>query len=350
MRCEENDEFRTTGESWSKGNMNTNSRGDRQYAFEDATPQKNAVNLFGINLPPQVTISLRRITTGVRRLYVIGLAAAMLAGALPAFCGDPGDENPAANNPGYFANWFARVDKTQAEQPHWITALATTTPRLEEEVRYDISRQKSNSGITGENYGGSKGLELIPFEKVEVILSVPPYLVHNNPAVPDGFGDFQFLVKYRLLSKNEQRGNYILTAFLTVSVPTGTRHNGALDAIVTPVIAYGKGFGQFDVQGTFGVGLPTGDTRLIGRTYTWNNAFQYRLFRKVWPEVEFNTTAFQQGKNGGNHQVFVTPGLVVGRLHLWKRLNLSIGGGFQVAATRFHTNNHNAIFSIRFPF
>src|SRR5438128_1107290 len=38
---------------------------------------------------------------------------------------------------GYFANWFNRVDKIQAEQPHWITPLATTTPRLEEEFRYD---------------------------------------------------------------------------------------------------------------------------------------------------------------------------------------------------------------------
>lgn len=38
---------------------------------------------------------------------------------------------------GYFADWFARVDKTKDEQPHWVTPLATTTPRLEEEYRYD---------------------------------------------------------------------------------------------------------------------------------------------------------------------------------------------------------------------
>jgi two-component system, OmpR family, sensor histidine kinase SenX3 len=29
---------------------------------------------------------------------------------------------------GYFANWLPRVTKTQAEQPHWITPLFTTTP------------------------------------------------------------------------------------------------------------------------------------------------------------------------------------------------------------------------------
>ena len=31
----------------------------------------------------------------------------------------------------YFSDWFARVSKTQAEQPHWITPVATVTPRLE---------------------------------------------------------------------------------------------------------------------------------------------------------------------------------------------------------------------------
>jgi hypothetical protein len=284
---------------------------------------------------------------GLVNLLLIGM---FFAAAPPARCGNPGSDDPAANDSGYFENWFARVDKTQAEQPPWITPLATTPPRLEEEFRYDILWQTSNSGITGENYGGSRGLDFIPFEKVQITLSLPPYLVHNNPAVADGFGDFQFLIKYRLLSKNEEHGNYILTAFLGVTVPTGSHNNGALDAIVTPTIAYGKGFGQFDMQGTFGAGLPTGGTNLIGRTYSWNNALQYRVFQKLWPEVEFNATAFQQGKNGGNQQVFITPGLIVGRLHMWERLNLTIGGGFQIAATRFHTNNHAGIFTIRFPF
>ena len=31
--------------------------------------------------------------------------------------------------------------------------------------------------------------------------------------VKDGFGDWGFLVKYRMLSANEERGKYILTAF-----------------------------------------------------------------------------------------------------------------------------------------
>jgi hypothetical protein len=250
---------------------------------------------------------------------------------------------------GYFANWFARVDETKDQQPHWVTPLATTTPRLEEEYRYDQLWQNAN-GITTDNFDGGKGLELIPFQKVEVIFNAPPYIEHNSPAVRDGFGDVAFLLKYRLLSKNEQHGNYILTAFLGWSLPTGDHKNGALHPVITPTIAYGKGFGDFDLQGTFGAGLPTADTNLLGRSYAWNNTFQYRIFRKFWPEVELNSTFFQEGKNDGRKQNFVTPGLVTGRFRLWGRVGFTVGGGFQIATTRFHTNNHNGILSIRFPF
>jgi len=251
---------------------------------------------------------------------------------------------------GYFADWFARVDKTKNEQPHWVTPLATTTPRLEEEVRYDQLWQNNAKGVTTNNFDGGKGLELIPFEHVEVIFNAPPYLAHDDPAVRDGFGDIAFLIKYRLLSQNEQHGNYILTAFLGWTLPTGDHKNGALHPVITPTIAYGKGLRNFDLQGTFGIGLPTADTDLLGRTYAWNNTFQYRVFRKFWPEVELNSTFFQDGKNDGMKQNFVTPGLVMGRFHFWGRVGFTVGGGYQIATTHFHTTNHNAILSIRFPF
>jgi hypothetical protein len=251
---------------------------------------------------------------------------------------------------GYLSDWFARVDKTKDEQPHWVTPLATTTPRLEEEYRYDQLWQTNTKGVTTDNYDGGKGLELIPFEKVEVIFNVPPYLQHNDPKVHDGFGDVAFLVKYRLLSANEERGGYILTAFLGWSLPTGDHTNGAPHAVITPTISYGKGFGNFDIQGTLGVALPTSDTNLLGRNYLWNNAFQYRVFRKLWPEVELNSTFIQDGPRDGMKQTFVTPGLVIGRLRLWNRVGFTFGGGYQIAATHFHTSNHNGILSIRFPF
>ncbi|MGA2647240.1 MAG: hypothetical protein ABSF15_21230 [Candidatus Sulfotelmatobacter sp.] len=114
---------------------------------------------------------------------------------------------------GFPGNWFHMVSETQSEQPHWITPVNTTTPRLEQEFRYDIQWQTHNSGVTTDNYGVSKGREMIPAKNVEVILAVPPYIVNNPDSANNGFGDCQFLVKYRIAAGNEEHGNYILTAF-----------------------------------------------------------------------------------------------------------------------------------------
>ena len=251
---------------------------------------------------------------------------------------------------GFWTHWFDRSDHSKSDQPHWVTPLATTTPRLEQEVRYDVVWQRRPDGSTLENYGNSKGLELIAAENVEVILGVPAYVVHDQASGQDGFADWRMLMKYRLLSHNEQSGNDIVTVFLDLSSPTGSPADGSPKAILTPTVAYGKGFGPLDIQGTFGVGLPTGDVDVIGRTYVWNNALQYQRFRRLWPQVEINATWFQQGKNDGRQQTFVTPGLVVGRLPLTNRVGLTIGAGVQFAVSRFRTTSHNAILSVRLPF
>ena len=258
---------------------------------------------------------------------------------------------------GFFTDWFSMVSKTQAEQPHWITPLNTTTPRLEQEFRYDIQWQTHNSGVTTDNYGVSKGLEIIPEKNLEVILAVPPYIVNNPDSPHDGFGDWQFLVKYRIAAGNEGHGSYILTAFYQMSFPTGEYQEGALSPIITPTIAYGKGYKGFDVQGTLGYSLPTGNADLIGHNLLWNNTFQYRIFKKVWPELEVNLNQYRGGNGNvvptahpGKTLVYLTPGMVLGRFNLWHRLAFTAGGGFEIATTSFHSTNHIPILSIRFPF
>ena len=64
---------------------------------------------------------------------------------LKPLCPAAAQENPPAPNAasGPVNGWFARVTRTQAEQPHWITPIATVTPRLEEEFRYDILWQRT---------------------------------------------------------------------------------------------------------------------------------------------------------------------------------------------------------------
>ncbi|MFI5397845.1 MAG: hypothetical protein ACHQ9S_20095 [Candidatus Binatia bacterium] len=248
------------------------------------------------------------------------------------------------------SDWLANVSRTQAEQPHWITPLVTVTPRLEQEWRSDIVSQSQQHGASTLNYGNGKGLELIPTEHTEVIFGIPAYIEHNNSKLHDGFGDVNFLVKYRLLSANEEGGNYILTAFFGASAPTGNHDNSARQAIFTPTLAFGKGWGPFDVQGTVAGRIPDGDVSRLGTAFVSNTAFQYLVADRVWPEFEVNLTHWPNGDNAGNTEVLVTPGIVVGRLPIWQRLGFTLGAGVQIAASEFHTSNHNLILSARLPF
>jgi len=248
---------------------------------------------------------------------------------------------------GYFENWFVRVDKTKEEQPHWITPLYTTTPRLEEEFRSDITWTPTSGGESL-NYGGGKGLELIPTEHTEIILGMPPYIVPPNG--PNGGGNIPITLKFRFLTGNEEHGNYIVTAFLAGSIPAGrfaTRYGS-----ITPTIAFGKGYRNFDFQSTLGMTFPTGGRQKSGTPVASNTAFQYRLYRKLWPELEANVTLWPNGGTSlvGQKQVFISPGVVAGRFHLWGRVGMSIGAGEQIAVTHFHQYNHAKTLSIRFPF
>ncbi len=245
--------------------------------------------------------------------------------------------------------WFARVRETQARQPGWITPLVTVTPRLEEEFRCDLFRQASAGGVT-RVYGGGKGLELIPQERVEVIVGVPPYVQHALGGKSSGLGDTSFLLKYRLRAVNSGNGGSILTLFFGASAPTATNGNGLGRAVITPAVAFGKGRGNFDLQTTLGLGIPLGGFGRLGTPWTHNVAFQYRVFKKLWPEFEVNSTWWPNGERRGKKQVFLTPGLVVGRLKLSRSLGLTLGAGVQIAATRFRLFDRNWIFSIRLPF
>ena len=247
------------------------------------------------------------------------------------------------------ARWQARVNATQAEQPHWMTPIATVTPRLEQEFRFDAVHQQSPTGNVT-NIDGGKGLELIPSRRIELLLNLPPYLLHQNPKAIDGWGDVSFTMKYRLLARNEEHGSAIVTAFLGGSIPTGTYKNGSTSAIVTPTLAGGKGWGKFDVQSTLSGTLPVNSVEEVGRTIVSNNAFQLHAMKKLWPELEINSTSWFGGTNDGKKQVFATPALILGRIPIHNRLALSAGGGFQIALTHFHTYDHAFIATVRMPF
>lgn len=296
-------------------------------------------------------------------LAAIALVASMMLPAQARAQSAPLAASPSLLSPveEYFADWFPRVTRIQSEQPHWVTPLVTVTPRLEEEYRYDQLWQAQPHGKALDNFGANKGLELIPFQNTEIILGVPGWIAHNGalPKPPkkgkpkpasDGWADETFLIKYRILSGNEENGDYILTAFMGFQVPTGDDGNSAGHTIYTPTLAFGKGFGDFDFQSTVGVAIPNGGMDRLSMPLNWNTAFQYRFFRYFWPELEFNYTWFTLGENTGKSQLFLTPGLIIGRIPIHDRIGATFGAGYQIAVTHHPAYNHAVIVTGRIPF
>ena len=203
----------------------------------------------------------------------------------------------AADGP--LRSWLDMVSASQAAQPSWMTPLVTVTPRLEQEFRWDFYDQQNGAGTQGNgqrfiNYGGPGGarVELIPSYNWEVIVGAPPYMTASGPrGTAQGWGDWPaFLVKYRFISANKDNGDYIVTAFFQMSDPLGTP--GAISnnvLVAQPTLAFGKGWGDFDIQSTLSTQIPvdsigpapkTGTTLSnFGDPFLWNTAFQYHLFK-----------------------------------------------------------------------
>jgi hypothetical protein len=253
----------------------------------------------------------------------------------------------------FFTNWEDRVRTTLAEQPSWPIPLVTASSGLLQVARTDFVRQIAPAGTDTWNYDNSKGINVVPWYRVEFEALAPPYIQHNSKA-EDGFGDFSMLLKYRLAAGNKAHGDYSLSFSVAGALPTGSYKNGSLAATIAPTLCAGKGFGRFDVQSTVGAVLPAGDTTKLGRPVIWNVVGQYHIGKFFWPEIENNAIFYHGGPNDGKVQNFVTPGLMLSKFKLQRdernRLALVVGGGMQIATSQFHTYNHGLVLTTRMLF
>jgi len=287
-------------------------------------------------------------------LAVLATTAARASEDGSAQQGDESTQNSSApeakKGPSLLDRWLRMTDQVEETQPDWLSPLATTSGRLKNEIRYDVYDQPTTGGNRQFQLGGNRGVELITSPRTQVLLGVPTYNITSPNGPPSGFGDLPLQVKFRIASAERTEGNYLLTFILAATAPTGAHRYGSGDGVVTPTLAFGKGWGRFDVQSTVGQSLPTGDTTKIGRQFQWNTAFQYRALWKLWPELETNAAFYETGKFAGERQLFLTPGIGFGRVHLNRRFRFSAAVGMQIATTEFHTYNHRWIFSQRISF
>ena len=116
-------------------------------------------------------------------------------------------------------------------------------------------------------------IEFIPAYNWEVIVASPPYVTASGPkGAAEGWGDWPaFLVKYRFISANAQNGDYIVTAFLQESTALGTLGKISTNVdVLQPTLAFGKGWGDFDIQMTLSEQFPVAGLAAYGNSASTN--------------------------------------------------------------------------------
>jgi hypothetical protein len=261
----------------------------------------------------------------------------------------------------FFDDWDQMVRTARATQPTWSSPVVTTTALLEQRLRFDFESQRAGNGAETQVIDNGKGLDLIVGPDSEVQLAAPAYEIRstaNGKNQFSGFNDWAFLrFKQRLASSPEDAGDYIVSAWVQLQAASGIAQLTNHVFTVLPTLGFGKGFGPFVVQGTVGGVVPTSDENTIGAQFAGNVAFQYHVWERLWPEIEVNWTHFIDGPRDGKDQVFLTPGLVVGRFALSERLRCTFGVGYQFAVEpHFQSSpllpsyNHAWIVTTRFNF
>jgi hypothetical protein len=154
--------------------------------------------------------------------------------------------------------------------------------------------------------------------------------------------------KYRLASSDIEHKDFAISIATGVSVPTGSYQNGQNSGTLT-LLYWVKKDGAIQCAKAIGIQIPLNDTCLNGQQYTSNTVFQYRLGKRLWPELEVNAMGYKGGPLDGTRQTFLTPGLFVGRLPMNRNMGLTFGVGMQIATTSYHTYNRSLLFSLRIP-
>jgi hypothetical protein len=285
------------------------------------------------------------------RLVIAGLLMVALIAATSAAADDLSD---------LLGPYSQSHAEARASQPAWSSPLVTTTGLLEQRVRFDVEQQHAGNGSDTTELDTSRALDLILGDSNEIQVALPPYEIRHNPTSPtqSGYADGSVLrLEQRLASSPADGDDYVVTAWLQVQAPAGIKAYTSGAWVLQPTLAAGKGWGDFDVQATIGGVLPTSNVQTLGRQIQTNVAFQYNVMEVFWPELEVNWTYYAGGQRNALNQVYLTPGLVIGRFDLSDVFRFTFGLGYQSAVSPDYrpkpltpSYNHEWIFSSRLNF
>ena len=243
----------------------------------------------------------------------------------------------------------ARMAKVQ---PTWLGPLIQSDARLTQGVKLSYSSFHA-PGQQTMSYGNNRGISFIARQRFELDLNPPSFFRNHSVLLKDGWGNASVQLKARLLSGNAEHGNYIVTAALQRTFSGGAMQNGALTGAWIPKLSVGRAWGKFDAQTQVTGVLPTGQVTAQGRVIEWNSVAQFHPSYHVYVNLEDNAAYFKGGGFDGQTQNFLTPvAYVVIRNKQWKPTHpiFAVGGGMQIATSRFHPLDHNLILETRMMF
>lgn len=125
-----------------------------------------------------------------------------------------------------------------------------------------------------------------------------------------------------------------------------------ITSLTVPALPSAKDLVISTFRVSVGVSVPeNGGSRIgAGTPISFNTAFQYRVLKYLWPEVETNYTYWPNGEHRDLSQLFITPGLIIGRIPIAGRVGLTVAAGCQVAVTDDPLYHRNVILRARRPF
>ena len=264
-------------------------------------------------------------------------------------------------DPATIASWHALAAQVRANQPAWSSPLITTTGMLEQRFRL---RSVGAARRQWRRHHGNRWRPRVgpDYQQQQRGADRRVALRHPQHTHRQGFVD-----RLRRLDvwageaaaggEPREQWHYFVTVWLQVQAPTGIAPLTSHAWTYLPTLAVGKGWGDFDIQATVAAVLPDSNVAVLGDQIQTNVALQYHLLKIFWPEFEVNWTYWAGGQRGGLNQVFLTPGLVIGRFKLSNDIAFTMGLGYQVAVSpHYHATpitpayNNGWVFTTRFNF